>query len=396
MKNIKAAIMGAIVFLVFLIIILFVFIVWHTVHEDNVPVINDTNATNQTEQNQTEQNITEEEAFFQIGFWDKDLPDDYKQSGFEANLDELAEGFNSIIAILPSNTQDCQIRMNTLSNLGIHVFRRGYYGEANDNNRENFLLCTEDYDNYLGWYSLDEPVWQGKSLDDIERFYNTLKSLDPQHKVMLNHAPMNTTEQLVPYSNYGDIISVDIYPLPNNDMTLVGSELEKIKETLTRDEQEVMIILQGFDHDGNNAGISPTYHQLRFMSYYSIIHGAKGLYYYGLHQIPIGSELWNNLIKNGEELKSVQNILALPDSRININVDNENIEFLLKEGNAYYLILANTKDEAQSVNINLLSIGSELIIKDLFEDTRLSINEGNLEDSFDSYEVKLFQIYASA
>lgn len=91
------------------------------------------------------------------------------------------------------------------------------------------LACLGDKGVY-GVYSYDEPVAQGVSLGSVRRFYERVKSIDPNLPVMMIHAPMladaedmQTPEQraayldnIKTYSQYADIVGFDVYPIPQH------------------------------------------------------------------------------------------------------------------------------------------------------------------------------------
>jgi hypothetical protein len=91
------------------------------------------------------------------------------------------------------------------------------------------LACLSDKGVY-GVYSYDEPVTQGVSLGSVRRFYERVKSIDPNLPVMMIHAPMladaetlQTSEQraayldnVKTYSQYADVVGFDVYPIPQH------------------------------------------------------------------------------------------------------------------------------------------------------------------------------------
>lgn len=171
----------------------------------------------------------------------------------------------------------------------------------------------------LFWESMDEPAWTNKNPAQpratpagLAMGYEYLKSLDPARPVYMNHAPRNTVETLRAYGTAADIVCVDIYPiipdglpvtyaitpdgrhgdLPNQTPSCVGEFVDKMKK-VARPGQPVFIVLQGFSWGVTVSGPRrenflryPSRRETRFMAYNAIVHGAKGLMYWGLHHVP--------------------------------------------------------------------------------------------------------------
>ncbi len=92
---------------------------------------------------------------------------------------------------------------------------------------KTLLSCLGDKGVYAV-YSYDEPVMQGVSLASVRRFYERVKSINPNLPVLMIHAPMltdaenlQTPEQrarylnnVKTYSQYADVVGFDVYPIP--------------------------------------------------------------------------------------------------------------------------------------------------------------------------------------
>jgi hypothetical protein len=342
------------------------------------------------------------EKFFPIGFWDLDL-EGFATSGFEQYFPEMSKSFNSMIAIFPTNKTLCNERIERTSIYNFTLFRRGGgLGGANETN-----YCAKDYSLYLGWYIRDEPAWNGFPLSIMEDFYNTFRDTNTKNLLLLNHAARNTTEVLKEYNKYTDIISVDIYPtqngggteMPNKDISVVGDEFEKIKQTKAREGQTFMIILQGFDRDnvkdanGLYRGISPNYIQTRFMAYHSIIHGAKGIYYFGMWTIPYNSPLWKNLLNVSSEIRSIEKILVSEDSNKEVLVSDKNVSYLLKkDGEYYYLFADNINAENKTVTFDIGNIFRNASVFEIFERRNITGSGEEFSDDFSDHEVHLYKL----
>jgi hypothetical protein len=186
--------------------------------------------------------------------------------------------------------------------------------------------AVESFKNHpalLFWESNDEPAWSDDVPEKIRvahepliRGYNYLKSLDDSHPVYLNHAPRNTIETLRNYNPAADILCVDVYPvippllkrmyaiiapnfpagiarqtdLPDTSPACVGDYVDKMKQ-VAYPGQPVFVVLQGFSWESLRSAeerdtglmVTPSYQQLRFMTWQAIVHGVQGITFWGLN-----------------------------------------------------------------------------------------------------------------
>jgi hypothetical protein len=156
----------------------------------------------------------------------------------------------------------------------------------------------------LGAYKgVDEPrnPFRGKDWlrpDGLVRAARKLKSLDPNHPLVIIQAPRSTVAQLTPYRPAFDITGADIFPiayppgehsdLGNRDISVVGDVTRKMvraaggKPVWTT----LQIAWSGTVTSARKPTVVPrfpTLHELRFMAYQAIACGARGLMFFGGH-----------------------------------------------------------------------------------------------------------------
>src|SRR5262249_13137495 len=103
----------------------------------------------------------------------------------------------------------------------------------------------------------------------------------------------------------------------------------------------------------------PTWMQTRFMAYDAIIHGARGLAYWGNHYVPVLSTLWGDLKHLATEIGSLSSILSLPLSFRSVTASNgiQTVLFDGPNGTVYLLAANNTGSPVQaSLSIDGLSL----------------------------------------
>lgn len=166
--------------------------------------------------------------------------------------------------------------------------------------------------------------------------YAKIRALDPAHPVWMNHAPRNQIEQLAAFNRAADIAGCDIYPVPfgpkvghsdlaERSVAAVGAFTDRMQEAAPG--KPVWMVLQGFGwgdiqpekSDAERKELRrPTFAESRFMAYDTIVHGARGILYWGTAYIEKDSVLWADLLKLAAEFKSLQPVLSAPESALTV------------------------------------------------------------------------------
>ncbi len=159
-----------------------------------------------------------------------------------------------------------------------------------------------------------------------------MRGLDPAHPVWMNHAPRNQVAQLAQFNEAADIVGCDIYPVPESprvghsdlrDRTIasVGAYTRRMQEAAPG--KPVWMVLQGFGWgdiqpdqppEVREQLRRPTRAETRFMAFDAIVHGARGILYWGTAYIEKDSPCWRDLLAVVTELKDLQPVLAAPDA----------------------------------------------------------------------------------
>jgi hypothetical protein len=167
------------------------------------------------------------------------------------------------------------------------------------------------------WKGVDEPANPNRRSPvlaaGLVRAHNQLKALDPDHPLVIIQAPLGTLAQLAPYRPAFDITGADIYPVSyppgkhvngrSRDINIVGRITKKMVQAAGG--KPVWMTLQiawsgviPTQQHPRNVPRFPTLPQERFMAYQAIVHGARGLSFFGGHLTdvarPADAELgWN-------------------------------------------------------------------------------------------------------
>lgn len=165
-----------------------------------------------------------------------------------------------------------------------------------------------------------------------------LGQLDPKHPVWMNHAPRNRLADLAAFGRAADIAGCDIYPVPeyrgghsdlaDRSLSCVGAYTDIMQASIPG--KPVWMVLQGFgwadiqpdsSEEDKKINRRPTYVESRFMAFDTIVHGARGILYWGTAYIEKDSALWNDLLRLVRELADLQPVLSALDAPLKVDVE---------------------------------------------------------------------------
>jgi hypothetical protein len=149
----------------------------------------------------------------------------------------------------------------------------------------------------LGAYKgADEPALGKIPAAGVARARTKLRTVDPDHPVVIIQAPLGTVASLTPYRPAFDITGADIYPvayppgrhtdLPNKDLSVVGDVTNKMVNAAGTKPiwMTLQIAWSGVTPSQQRPGLVPRFpgpQEERFMAYQAIVNGARGLIFFG-------------------------------------------------------------------------------------------------------------------
>jgi hypothetical protein len=271
----------------------------------------------------------------------------------------------------------------------------------------------------LAWKGADEPEWGKLPLPPLLRAREILRELDPHHPMVTIHAPRGTVESLRPYNDTADILGADIYPVSyppgihslstNKTLGLVGEHTRLIRE-VADGRLPVWMVLQiswsGVLKPGKTLRF-PTFPEERFMTYQAIINGARGLVYFGGHNVqamgPQDARLgwnwtfWRRVLRPVIEEIGVHSPLApalvAPDSSLPLRATGATgLEFCAREVGADLFVLA-CKDGGETARIEFSGLPPGATLGEvLYESPRtVEVKSGRFSDWFAPYEVHVYR-----
>jgi cysteine-rich repeat protein len=142
---------------------------------------------------------------------------------------------------------------------------RARYLEQSGTDLAAFVGESVDQSNLIAWVGPDEPLWNGITATEVESEYVLpLAEADPYGRLFwLNHAPRGSQAQptelglLAPYLKLTDVVSMDIYPVPEGNghsalpehpgLTAVGAYTQMLAGLVAASgrDQALVMVLQG-------------------------------------------------------------------------------------------------------------------------------------------------------
>jgi len=169
------------------------------------------------------------------------------------------------------------------------------------------------------WYLFDEPDVRKMSSTTLQGISDQIRAWDPirpQTFVIGQGSPARV------YGHIGDILMMDWYPVPHKATDSVADQIDIVMAAIPKGKPFWMVI-QAYDWADEvtdpaklkmGGGLRfPNRSEIRFMSYLSVLHGARGLFYFCLRKkgktLFEYPELWQGVSGVSREIKVMQPIL---------------------------------------------------------------------------------------
>ncbi len=274
------------------------------------------------------------------------------------------------------------------------------------------------------WKGKDEPQWGKAPVSGVQKYYDIVHELDPNHPVWITQAPRGTLPQLKAYDPAYDVGAIDIYPvgyppgmhshLPNKNISVVGDYADWMRQ-ITEGKKPFWMALQicwsGVVQPGKTLRF-PTLPEERYMTYQSIIKGARGLVYFGGNVVKGLNERdaklgWNwafyykvlePVLAELRPDSPLYPALIAPDSKLPVRLEGEaGVEFTVREAGGRIFILA-AKREGDTIQVKFRGLPGGISAGDvLFEEPRtVAVSGGSFTDWFGPNEVHVYRFAAEA
>jgi len=308
------------------------------------------------------------EPFFPIGV--------YEAPSTQRMMAELkSAGFNTVRCPHSGSPRGTKMVLDRIHEAGLkawvvlgHGLDLSHRQEAREKMLRDMAATVSRHPALLVWESIDEPAWVSQNADGLAQGYEFLRRIEPHHPVWMNHAPRNLISTLAYFNRGADIAGADIYPvpepqaqsnLPNKTISVVGDEADKNRSAVN-DEKPIFMVLQAFAwrmlwRADDPEAVHPTFAQQRYMAYNAILHGARGILYWGAQYTPKPSAAWAAVKTIVSELSRMHAVLVAPPGGGDLRVasDTDSVEGVLRRvGNELYLICVNNVDREAEVTVS--------------------------------------------
>ncbi len=290
--------------------------------------------------------------------------------------------------------------------------------EAREAQLREILRRFKDHPGLGLWKGEDEPEWGKVPLPPLLKARELIKEIDPNHPLVIIQAPRGTVETLRAYDGCGDIVGADIYPisyppgihslLTNNTLSMVGDYTRRMM-AVADGKMPVWMVLQiswsGVLNPGKTLRF-PNFAEERFMTYQAIINGARGLAYFGGHNLKAMSPedqklgwnwtFWNRVLRPVvEEIgrkSPLHPALIAPNSSLPIKATGaDGIEWCVREANGDLFILA-CKSTPGTAKVEFTGLPPTAGTAELLYESPRTVDakNGKFTDWFAPYEVHVY------
>lgn len=381
--------------------------------------------------------LVDGKPFFPIGLY-------YCAEEFEDDTSKLLHqlkdyGFNTL-GYYRWGTPSWRKELKRVHQAGLKVWIRGHDGFALDTPAAEKAALeqvrqTRDYPALLFWEFQDEPILNRVSIEGSRKGYQLVKREDPNHPMLVVEWP-GAAERFHLWKGIGDIFATDLYPiprerkygrLPNHDITQMRDYLAALRQAYG--DRPRLLVLQAWAWEPLKDGEHgyPTPHESRFMAYQAVIHGAKGLHYYGqVHCtkpnsaaslfssakdpqvqkaefercVRLNSRFWEQHRSFFHELTQASRLFVLRDARPveqvklskQVPAEAQTIESVTKQGEKeLYLLAVNAGTQPRTATFQLpASARTATEVQVLFEKRSLAVKDGAFTDQFRPYDTHVY------
>jgi hypothetical protein len=274
---------------------------------------------------------------------------------------------------------------------------------------EPLVAAVGNHPALLLWESIDEPAWGSQSAEGLYAGYKFLRALDQNHPIWTNHAPRNLISTLAYFNRATDLAGCDIYPvpepqshsnLPNRTLHVTGDETDKSVASVNGD-KPVIMVLQGFGwaelggmRGAKNGAILPTFAESRFMAYDAILHGARGINYWGTAYTEKPSRFYNELCALVSELAALEPVLTadiVTGKRAGSVVSADAAVQMMRRsvGGKTFVIAINTRNEERQAEFSVPKLAAKEL-RVLFEGRAVPAPRGRFSDAFGPYATHIY------
>jgi len=239
----------------------------------------------------------------------------------------------------------------------------------------------KDHPALLGWWVFDEPT---SNIQWLKGLCDAVREVDPYHPVFGNWADRGhgwTTEMgdVSGNANLLDGYYINAFDYsPNEAHAKIGGHCAQMTAD-AKPRGNVVGYLNGL-YGWASAIREPSPQENRFVTYVSLIQGARMLLYYNWGP-PANPALRASLIPLSREIQTLAPITAYPEVKQKITCDNKKIDYTAFDTpQGLYVIAINTDEKDEVATFHIEYAQGDVSV--LFENRKQRIINGQLKDNF--------------
>ncbi|MDO9464531.1 MAG: hypothetical protein Q7J67_04450 [bacterium] len=343
--------------------------------------------------------LIDDKPFFPIGMYQGAYYDEYSKAGFNFLHRYGFEGsFDNEDNLLSDKAAMKQL--DTTWKCGLFTLMstpRVKLSKGDFEGLRTRFNALKSHPSIIGYYEEEHMIHGISSYEKIKKWHDLIREIDPHRPIAMADWYYGDKKKGFPYE-FLDIAIDYWYPFPlregQTEIVLPEWFITEVK----KDKAIIWLAPQchwGFGEPPKGAKRQrwPLPEEYKIQAYLSIIHGAKGLFYFGGHifkEREAGN--WEYLKKLVSELRDISPVFLAPTSKSKVEVTgSDKISTLLKEyQDSYYLITANRDVPIAHVTFNLPFIPVKIKVKD--EDREIIPHGKSFKDTFGKYAVHVYEI----
>jgi len=241
----------------------------------------------------------------------------------------------------------------------------------------------------------------------IREAITLIRTLDKsKRQIWINEAAKSDLKFVRQYIDHIDITGCDIYPVKegNRKVAVVGDATERWKK-VGRNEKPVWMVLQAFswselgDYYGYKKVVHPSFVESRFMAYNAIVHGARGILYWGSHYLK-SSEFRQSLYALTSELAALQTFLVAGEySRAHLtlvelqrDLSARGVSMSVRFAGQDWIVILVNEDNRPYLGVEVTGLDglNERTMELIYGDEKVTVERGEFITRIKPLEVKVF------
>ena len=306
----------------------------------------------------------------------------------EALLFVHEAGFNTIWAGDKWTPIPAEARyLSLLDRLGLNLVETRYlhyWKDAAAKQQTDYMSSTRDRRCVIARLYIDEP---GRDPEKVHSLLAAAERLNPYVPSYVNYNSWGLYQRFAGLP--GPIMSVDRYPIGSgrpDEIYTVEKALEFMEREAAPRRMPVWAILQSMGHRR-----TPTPSELNFMTYISIIRGARGICYWA--GIPRAKGTWERMKELSREVRTLAPILFSIEHPPEVKARPEpTVTAIAKQYDGATYVIALNRSRLPCNGHFFVAGDKPLRCKVLFESREVPVKGNKFTDAFDGFERHVYEL----